>query len=37
MRNIQLKRGNQVAAEFDLYDLLLSATNPGTRSCSRAT
>src|SRR6266851_5710683 len=24
MRNIQLKRGNQVAAEFDLYDLLLS-------------
>src|SRR5205823_294946 len=24
MRNIQLKRGNQVVAEFDLYDLLLS-------------
>src|SRR6267378_4373052 len=24
MRNIQLKRGNQVSAEFDLYDLLLS-------------
>src|SRR5438309_9595527 len=24
MRNLQLKRGNQVAAEFDLYDLLLS-------------
>src|SRR5881628_1704398 len=24
MRNIQLKRGNQVAAEIDLYDLLLS-------------
>src|SRR5712692_6378425 len=24
MRNIQLKRGNQVAAELDLYDLLLS-------------
>src|SRR5256714_6058881 len=24
MRNLQLKRGNQVVAEFDLYDLLLS-------------
>src|SRR5712664_1421004 len=24
MRNIQLKRGNQVAADFDLYDLILS-------------
>jgi protein involved in polysaccharide export with SLBB domain len=24
MRNIQLKRGNQVVVEFDLYDLLLS-------------
>src|SRR5947209_882702 len=24
MRNIQLKRGNQVVAEFDLYDMLLS-------------
>ena len=24
MRNIQLKRGNQVLAEFDLYDLLLA-------------
>src|SRR5712664_240356 len=24
MRNIQLKRGNQAVAEFDLYDLLLS-------------
>jgi len=24
MRNIQLKRGNQVVSEFDLYDLLLS-------------
>src|SRR2546429_287597 len=24
MRNIQLKRGNQVAAEIDLYDMLLS-------------
>ncbi len=24
MRNVQVKRGNQVVAEFDLYDLLLS-------------